>query len=47
MCNKIYKNKGSTEDKKKVKCKEQLLQTINDLISGEENEGKAFISELK
>ena len=43
---KLFKNQGITEDKKKAECKEQFLQNMNDFLSGEENAGKAFISEF-
>ena len=43
---KLFKNQGITEDKKKAECKELFLQNMNDFLSGEENAGKAFISEF-
>lgn len=43
---KLYKSEKLTDDGKKATRREEFLKDMNDFLSGEENAGKAFISEF-
>lgn len=43
---KLYKSENITADDKKTERREQFLKDMNDFLSGEENAGKAFVSEF-
>lgn len=43
---KLYKSEKLTDDDKKATRREEFLKDMNDFLSGEENAGKAFISEF-
>lgn len=43
---KMYKNMRITEDTEKTKARATFLKELNDFLSGEENAGKAFVSEF-
>ncbi|WP_291528595.1 hypothetical protein [Bacteroides sp. UBA939] len=44
---KLYKSQDITDDKKKAECREAFLKEMNDFLAGEENAGKAFVTEFR
>lgn len=44
---KLYKSNNLTTEKDKMECKKNFLKEMNDFLSGEENAGKAFVTEFR
>ena len=44
--NKLYKSRNLTEDDAKAAAREEFLKNMEDFLAGEENAGKAFVSEF-
>lgn len=44
---KLYKSNNLTEEKDKTECRKNFLKEMNDFLSGEENAGKAFVTEFR
>ncbi len=44
---KLYKSQNLTTDDKKAESRENFLKEMNDFLAGEENAGKAFVSEFR
>jgi hypothetical protein len=42
----LYKEKGAVSVKEKQQARKEFLQKINDMLSGKDNAGKAFVSEF-